>query len=138
MGHLMSRSILFAFILILMSGCGALSPSGTEDAARNHFDREMKKWMAGQGSETKRASLEFSPLKPPISYEISSIVPGSPNPFAKAPDSPNPDNEETFPAFVVNAVLNWGSEAGTPMQTVNGFNLTWNTNEAKWYVTKEL
>lgn len=123
---------------MVASGCGVASQSGTEVSARKHFIDEMQKWMAGRESEAKRASLEFSPLKPPIGYEISSIVPGTPNPFAKSPDIPNQENEETFPAFVVNVVLNWSSEAGTPMQTVTPFNLTWNSNEAKWYVTKEL
>jgi hypothetical protein len=134
------KTIISVLILLTMAVVGYIggSSDGSQQVVQTHFEKEVAKWMAGQTSKAKSASSDFIGKAPPIDYDIRSIVPAEPDPFAMSHDGPRQDNYASFPAFVFNTVLQWSSEAGTPMETVTKFNMTWNTNEKKWYIREEL
>lgn len=126
--------VLAALTLTLVSGCGGQTV-GTQQAAESHFDREFQKWMAGKESEASTMTYH-SGLQPPIGYDIRSITSDDPDPLAYDRTTELPDNWREWPAYKFNVVIEWNSEAGTPLEKVTTYRLTWNSHEQKWYVNE--
>jgi hypothetical protein len=128
-------SALYFLAMLIAVGCDAVKPEGTKEIAQAIIEQELAKWMSGQKSELV-SSHSLRRNEPPISYEIRSMVPAAPDVFAQTVQKDMPRDWKTWPAFQANAVLHWNSKAGTPMQTVERFKLTWNPYEKKWFGTK--
>lgn len=122
-------------ILVCLSGCTANS-AGSEAAARNHFDSEFKKWIAGESSAVATKRSQRLLFAPPISYDLRSIVAGEPDFLACQDHDKLPKDWNTWPAFKLNVAIEWKSEEGTPLTKVTSYTLTWNTDEQRWYVTE--
>ena len=130
-------------LLILLCGCSGVSTgstAGTEALAREHFDAEFKKWMAGQENEVATMKSRLETLLAPISYDVRSVVPDKPDMVAVAADyskngSPTEVSGE-WTAWRFNVAIEWKSKAGTPVEKVATYTLTWNPREQKWYVTE--
>jgi hypothetical protein len=125
-------------IAVGLAGCKYFSSEGSQAAAEAHLQQEMSLWMAGQESATSRADFSNAGLKPPIGYNVTSIVPVQADLFAQTVEKPLPPDWKTWPAYQFNIVLQWASEAGTPLTTVVRYNLTWNPIEQKWFVANVL
>ncbi len=122
-------------IMLNLIGCDAVKPEASKEVAQALVELELAKWMSGQESEIV-SSHSLRRNEPPISYEIRSMVPAEPDVFAQTVEKELPSDWKSWPAFQANAVLHWNSQAGTPMQTVERFKLTWNPYEKKWFGTK--
>lgn len=120
-------------IVVCLGGCTA-NTAGSEADARNHFDSEFKKWMAGQVNTVSTFSSRTRGLSPPISYEIRSVVEDRPYWMACADISKPPKDLESWPAYKANVAIEWKSEAGTPLTKITTYRLTWNASEKRWYV----
>ncbi len=125
-------------IVVGLAGCKYFSSEGSQAAAEAHLQQEMSLWMPGQESATSQADYSSAGLKPPIGYDVTSIVPVQADLFAQTVEKPLPPDWKTWPAYQFNIVLQWASEAGTPLTTVARFNLTWNPAEQKWFVANVL
>jgi len=132
---------LMTLLVIGLCGCsGGSSRDGTEAAARAFFDAEFQKWMAGQETEVSTMKSRIGNLKNPISYDIRSVVPDQPDMLAIAEDynqhgeSDNSDGEWT--AWKFNVAIEWESQAGTPVEMVTTYTLTWNPRDRKWHVSE--
>ena len=122
-----------------LCGCGGRSPSeGSEAAARKFFDAEFQKWMAGQETQVSTMMSRIENLKKPISYNIRSVVPDKPDVLAVAKDrQQNGKSEDTqgeWTAWKFNMVIEWKSQAGTPLEKVTTYTLTWNPRDRQWLV----
>ncbi len=124
-------------ILVVTSliGCST-NTGGTEAAARIHFDSEFKKWMAGQENTVSTMQSRIGALKEPISYDIRSVVSGSPDSLACQDADKLPEDWRSWPAFKMNVAIEWKSKTGRPMTNITTYLLTWNTSEKRWYVTE--
>lgn len=127
-----SFSLLLAAI-ILIQGCGA-GPEGSEQAARTYLEGEFNKWMSGQENEAATFKARLQSQVNPISYEIRSVVPGKPDPLAFAKPENLAKDWKEWPAYRFNVVYGSISQAGTPVEQVATYTLTWNAFEKKWYV----
>lgn len=127
--------VLSPIFLSLLPGCGA-GPAGSQQAAQSHFEGEFEKWIAGVESEVTTMASRTGLLKPPISYDIRSITDEDPDPLAFDSSFGLPENWEEWPAYKFNVVIEWESEAGSPLENVTTYRLTWNTHEQKWYVNE--
>lgn len=125
-----------AAILSVTSGCSMPAAPGSEAAARQYFAREFEKWMAGQPTDVSTMEFRIRGLQKPISYDLRSIVPDKPDPMAFDLSRGIPENTDSWPAWRLNTVIEWKSEAGTPVQKVSAYTLTWNPDEQKWYVNE--
>jgi hypothetical protein len=119
-------------LLLLLSGC---SSPGSEAEARKYFHQEFQNWIAGQKTEVSTMDSRLSLNKPPISYNIRSVVPDLANHGAYQGDT-LPEDWKSWPAFKLNVVIEWKSEAGTPLEKVTTYTLTWNPHEKRWYATE--
>ena len=134
----MQRLMILSLALLclsLISGCGT-GPVGSQAAAHAHFDSEFQKWIAGQESEVTTMDSRIKSLQAPISYDIRSITTDEPDPLAFDRASELPENWKDWPAYKFNVVIEWKSEAGTPLEKVTTYRLTWNSHEQKWYVAE--
>lgn len=122
--------------VLLMFGCSSKT-EGTESAARNYYNAEFKKWMAGETSTVATKQSKWRLLAPPISHDIRSIVPGEPDFLASQDPSKLPEDWNKWPAYKVNVAIEWKSEQGSPMTDVTRYLLTWNAAEKRWYVTEQ-
>lgn len=120
-------------IVVCLSGCTANS-AGSETAARNHFDSEFKKWMAGQENSVSTMMSRVRGVKEPISCDVRSVVEDGPDFLACADASKLPKDWETWPAYRFNVAIEWKSQAGSPMTNIATYTLTWNPTEKRWYV----
>src|SRR5690606_7766251 len=111
--QLLSLGLLF---LLAAGGCDLLKSAGSKEAAQAHFEKVMEQWQSGE-TKAPTSALRFR-LAKPISYEISSIVPAGANLFAVSSRTPDSADVRSFPAYQVNAIMVWVSEAGSPMETV--------------------
>ena len=121
-------------LLAMLLGCSNLASdqAGSKDAALTYYDQEFSKWAAGQENEVKTiGGLGHSP---PISYEVESIVPGRPNTLAQETGKGVPDDLDSWPAYRLNVLIRWKSEAETPLDKVATYVVTWNPHEERWYV----
>ncbi|MEQ8851756.1 hypothetical protein [Gimesia sp.] len=125
-------SLLFAAI-ILIQGCGT-GPEGSEQAARAYLAGEFDKWMSGQDNEAATFKARLQSQVNPISYEIRSVVPDKPDPLAIAKPANLTKDWKEWPAYRLNVVYGSISRAGTPLEQVATYTLTWNAFEKKWYV----
>ncbi len=122
-------------VVVCLSGCTA-NTAGSEAAARNHFDSEFKKWMAGQANTVSTMSSRTRGLSEPISYEIRSMMSDKPDLLAFKDPEKFPKDWESWPAYKANVAIEWKSQAGTPLTKITTYTLTWNTTEKLWYVTE--
>ena len=120
-------------VVVSLAGCSANSP-GNEAAARQHFGAEFKKWMAGEKSEVTTLTSRGRRLKPPISYDIRSLVKFTPDVLACESVEKVPNDWKSWPAFKVNVATEWQTEDSTPMTVITTYRMTWNTAEKRWYV----
>lgn len=133
----MQRLIFCSHALLCLSlfpGCG-LGPAGYQAAAESHFNSEFGKWIAGKESEVSTMTYH-SGLQPPIGYDIRSITSDDPDPLAYDRSYELPENWREWPAYKFNVATEWKSEAGSPMEKVTTYRLTWNSQEKKWYVNQ--
>jgi len=130
--HLFLLSFVFVQLVFCCS-CDVPYISGSESAARAHLEQEIKQWMARESSEASEAVIGAEYMSPPISYEIKSIVTDSPNSSACSEGNTIPKNYQEFPAYKLNTVITFESQAGTPLEKVHLFNLTWNPHEQRWF-----
>ena len=118
----------WSILAVLVCGCMA-SQEGSESAARNYFDSEIKKWMAGETNTVSTMQSRNQPLQEPIRYDIRSVVTGDPD-FLACQDAANlPKDWETWPAFKLNVAIEWKSRASSPLTQITSYTLTWNTSE---------
>jgi hypothetical protein len=127
-------------LVVSVVGCSQQQPAGTEASARKHFDAEFHKWIAGQETEVSTMKSRIGNLKNPISYDIRSVVPDKPDLLAIAEDynkngEPKGDEGE-WTAWKFNVAIEWESQAGTPIEKVTTYTLTWNPRQKKWFVTE--
>lgn len=125
---------LATLVLSLLSGCGN-GPAGSEQAAQSYFDSEFQKWIAGKDSEVSTMAYRLG-LQPPIGYDIRSITGDDPDPLAFDHSYELPENWREWPSYKLNVAIEWKSEAGSPLTRVTTYRLTWNSQEAKWYVAE--
>jgi hypothetical protein len=119
-------------LLLILSGC---SPPGSQAEARKYFDQEFHKWMAGQKTDVSTMNSRMGLLKPPIAYNIRSIVTTEPDYGAYQGDK-LPEDWKTWPGYQFNVVIEWKSEANTPLEKVTAYKVTWNPHEKRWYATE--
>ena len=134
----MQRLMILSLALLCLSlicGCGT-GPVGSQAAAQAYFDSEFQKWIAGQESEVTTMDSRIKSLQAPISYDIRSITSDEPDPLAFDRSSKLPENWREWPAYKFNVATEWKSEAGSPMEKVTTYRLTWNSHEQKWYVAE--
>lgn len=136
----MGVRLLAAMLVISTVGCSQQQPAGTEASARKFFDAEFQKWMAGQETKVSTMKSRIGNLKNPISYNIRSVVPDKPDVLAIAEDynkngEPKGDEGE-WTAWKFNVAIEWESQAGTPVEKVTTYTLTWNPRQKKWFVTE--
>ena len=134
----MQRLMILSLALLCLSlicGCGT-GPVGSQAAAQAYFDSEFQKWIAGQESEVTTMDSRIKSLQAPISYDIRSITTDEPDPLAFDRSSKLPENWREWPAYKFNVATEWKSEAGSPMEKVTTYRLTWNSHEQKWYVAE--
>lgn len=121
-------------LIVATLGCGG--PEGSEQAAKNHFDREFSKWISGSDNEVSTMNSRVGDFKDPISYDIRSISTDRPDPLAISRASDLPENWRDWPAYRFNVAIEWESQAETPLEKVTTYTLTWNAQEKKWYVNE--
>lgn len=126
--------LLALLCLSLIPGCGS-GPDGSQAAAQSHFDSEFQKWISGKQSEVTTMNYHAG-LQPPIGYDIRSITSDDPDPLAYDRSNELPENWREWPAYKFNVAIEWKSEAGSPMENVTTYRLTWNSHETKWYVNE--
>ncbi len=115
-------------------GCSAVVPEGSEASARNHFNQEFQEWIAGRESDVTTQEFRIGALLAPVSYEVRSITTESPDPLAFSEDLP--EGWEQWPAYRFNVAIEWKSKAGTPIEKLTTYRLTWNSHEKKWFVSE--
>ena len=124
--------IVFSSTLTLLHGCD-MGTAGSERAARDHYHQEFQKWIAGDDSEVTTMEYRLG-LQLPIGYDIRSVASEEPDSLAYDRSLGLPDNWQDWPAYKLNVAIEWKSEAGTPLEKVTTYRLTWNAHEQKWYV----
>jgi len=130
----LTRSVVLPIMLTMLHGCG-IGSAGSEQAAKAHFHSEFQKWIAGDDSEVTTMAYRIG-LQPPISYDIRSIINDDPDSLAYDRSIDLPDNWREWPAYKFNVAIEWKSQAGTPLEKVTTYRLTWNSHEQKWYVNE--
>lgn len=137
----MQRLMILTYSLLYLSlipGCGTdpgSSQAGSQAAAQTHFDTEFQKWIAGKESEVTTFKYDLG-LLPPIAYDIRSITIDDPDPLAFDDSNQFSSDWKKWPAYKFNVVIEWKSEAGSPVENVTTYRLTWNIHEQKWYVNE--
>jgi len=124
-------------ILALFStGCSG-GTSGTKGAARHYFSTEFNKWIAGE--ESNVSTFLSGLYKPPIGYDIRSIVKVKATGIAVPLEvsANRPSDFDTWPAYKVNVSIEWESQAGSPMEKVTTYVLTWNPHKQEWYANAQ-
>lgn len=129
----MQRRSMMLLCAAMLSGLSGCSSAGSEQAAREHYHREFRKWIAGKENEASTFRYRVSHGLP-ISYDLRSVTADDPDPLAKKSGSKLPENWRDWPAYRFNVVLEGKSEAGTPLEIVVTYRLTWNAAEQKWYI----
>ena len=81
------------------------SQEGSESAARNYFDSEIKKWMAGESNTVSTMQSRIQSLEEPISYDIRSVVDGDPDFLACQDAAKLPNDWKTWPAYKLNVAI---------------------------------
>uniref|UniRef100_A0A7C2K1W9 DUF4019 domain-containing protein n=1 Tax=Schlesneria paludicola TaxID=360056 RepID=A0A7C2K1W9_9PLAN len=133
---------LMTLLVIGLCGCSAgSSRDGTEAAARMFFDAEFQKWITGQETQVSTMKSRIGNLKNPISYDIRSVVPDQPNMLAIAEDynqhGESDDSDGEWAAWKFNVAIEWESQAGTPVEKLTTYTLTWNPRTRKWHVNEQ-
>jgi hypothetical protein len=119
-------------LLLALSGC---SSPGSEAEARKYFHGEFQKWIAGEKTDISTMDSRLGLHKPPIGYSVRSIVRGQADYSAYQGDK-LPEDWKSWPAYQFNAVIEWKSEANTPLEKVTTYTLTWNPHEKRWYAAE--
>lgn len=135
------RLLVFVWLGVGLLGCSDVSSGGgSEAAARKFFDAEFRKWMAGHETEVSTMTSRIGNLKNPISYDIRSVVPDKPDVLVMAEDfNKNGESEKDAGEWIAwrfNVAIEWESQAGTPLEKVSTYTLTWNPRGKKWFVTE--
>lgn len=124
--------------LTMLCGCQGMTTPGTEAAARQHFSTEFQNWIAGQESEVATFRFKIQGLALPIGYSVRSVAKDKPDPLAFERSKGLPEGWEQWPAYKFNVAIEWKSKAGTPIEKISTYTLTWNPKEKKWYVHERL
>jgi hypothetical protein len=95
---------------------------------------EFNKWIAGQTSEAETRKARIEDRRPPMAFEVRSVVPDKPEPPVSDKNRDASVDWPSWPAFRFNVYIEWKSEAGTPLKDVTTYTLTWNPHEKKWYI----
>ncbi len=124
-------------ILALFSTGCAGGTSGTKGAARQYFSTEFNKWIAGAESDV--STFLSGIYKALIGFDIRSIVKVKPSGIAVPLEvsANRPDDFETWPAYKINVAIEWESQAGSPMEKVTTYILTWNPHKQEWYAKED-
>ena len=93
--------------------------------------------MAGQENTVATMMSDIHGTLPPISYDIRSVVPDKPDFLAYDKAGELPKDWKSWPAYKVNAAIEWKSKGGAPVTDITTYTLTWNTSEQRWYVTEQ-
>lgn len=123
-------------LLVILCGFSGGCSGGTEASARKHFGNEFTKWMSGQENEVSTMKSRIDNLLNPIGFDVRSVVQDKPDPLAFDNSHGLPESWKTWPAWRFNVAIEWKSRAGTPIEKVTTYTLTWNKPEQKWYVTE--
>lgn len=121
--------LLAVMLSIFAVGCSQ-QPDASEASARSFFDAEFRKWMAGQ-QDSEATHLELLGVIP-IGYNIRSVVPDTPHPL----DSDKNEGEQA--AWRLNVVIECESQAGTPLEKVVAYTLTWIPSKREWSINERL
>jgi len=123
-------------LVVSLVGCSHDS-AGTEASARKHFNAEFQKWMAGEKTEVATLRSVGTNLRPPIGYDVRSVVPRKPDTLDLLDDGPqggSPGDAKEWSSWKFNVAIEWESQAGTPFENVATYTLTWNPRRNKWIV----
>ena len=125
-------------LVIVLCGCSTGSTAGSEAEARKHLDAEFRKWMGGHESQVETLESSLENRMDPISYDVRSVVPDKPDLLAAIGEN-NPggsDDYSLWPAWRFNVAIEWKSRAGTPIEKVTTYRLTWNPRSKAWHVVE--
>jgi len=129
------RFSMFVLVLIpFLPGCQMISAPDSEAAAESYLDSEMSKWIAGSRSEATTIESPIEALSAPIGYSIKSCVRDKPHFMAAAQGSGMPADWESWTAYKINVAIEFRSKAGSPMQKIATYTLTWNPVQQRWYL----
>jgi hypothetical protein len=118
-------------VLATLVGCSAIgAQEGSEEAARAWFSTEFDKWIAGEKNEAEDFTIAGLGVEPPLSYDFRSVVPAEPSVFVQKVGYP--DDWKEWPAYKFSVTIEFKSQAGTPMEKVGIYNVTWNVVEEQW------
>lgn len=111
-----------------------MNSGGSQDAARAHLASAMEKWMSGEKTEGM-VGLKTAIAAPPIGYEIKSILPIKPT-IMNVNNSKLWDRKDfkEYPAFLINVIVEFKSEAGTPLKHAMTYTLVWDRQEKEWWM----
>lgn len=129
-------------LVVATNGCNMAETMNSTNTAnevslRNFVDAEFTAWMADQESMVQTFDSKIGLKAPPIRYDIRSIVDSSPDPRVFPVEKKWPDGWESWTFYRVNVVVEWKSQAGTPLETVVTYNATWSPTEKRWYIGED-
>lgn len=130
-------SVLSVGMLVCAVGCQQSSggAEGSESAARSHLESELNKWIGGSESQASTQEGRLAGASP-ISYMIKSVVADKPDFLALSDGDDLPDDWRTYPAFRANVGIEFKSQAGTPLEKVATYTITWNKPKKTWHITE--
>ena len=133
----MAYTCVVCLLVLGTLGC-QMESAGSENAARAFVDAEFTKWMSGSKNKVKDYTFSMHSLAPPIGYDVQSIVPDAPDYFAHDNIENRHRKGEEWPAYIFNVTIKFKSQAGTVLEKVVSYNVTWNVKEKKWFVREKV
>ncbi len=131
------RSILVSSLAFcLLTGCSLQNKPDSEEAAKSFLDSEFKTWMGGSKSSAVLASSPIGFKAPPVGYSIKSMFPDRPHLMAFSSDRGQPKDWQTWTAYKVNVAIEFKSQAGSPLEKIATYTLTWNPHESRWFLNE--
>ena len=131
----MSRSLPLSIILLAVTGCGH-SPK-SESGLRRFLDDELVEWMAGRPSDAETFGFRVAATKPPLGYEIRSVVPIEPDPVVLPVEVMKHDSWREWPFYRVGVVLTFEATAGSPTEKTATYVAGWDATAGRWHLRDE-